>query len=76
MSYKYISFTDGVLQSFRHEINGKVFDKHCLAAIEGGRRKAFELFGYDWCFIYTEEQLDKIDMQKVFPRGIIHVNTV
>ena len=66
-------------QSHRHEINGKVFDKDCVAVIESdsalaGRGKAFELFGQKFCFEYPEDRFDP-GIMRYFPRGFTHVET-
>lgn len=66
----YISFG----QTHTHSINGKTFDKDCLAAIEApnhdeGRKIAFELFGPK--FSFSHEKVD--DILHYFPRGIIEV---
>ena len=61
-----------------HAINGKTFDKDCVAVIESesaveGRAKAFEIFGAKFCFEYPEEHWDE-DKMKFFPRGYINVD--
>ena len=57
-----------------HSINGKTFDKDCVAVIASeshkeGRRKAFEYFGDKFCFEY----FDQIPNLKYFPRGLLNV---
>ena len=64
-------------QCHRHVINGVVFDKDCVAVIEGGspgenREKAFEIFGRQFCFEYPEACWDKSNI-KYFPRGYIKI---
>lgn len=66
----YISFG----QTHAHAIDGKTFDKDCIAVINAekeneAREIAFNAFGQKWCFIYIE----KPDM-KFFPRGLINLN--
>ncbi len=66
-------FTFG--QVHRHEIDGTVFDKDCVAMIEAedyeaARHIAYELFGAKWCFAYPESELDHINLS-YYPRGII-----
>ncbi len=61
-------------QSHTHSLNGKTFDKDCVAVIKSesraeGRRKAFEYFGYKFCF----ECFEQIPNLKYFPRGLINV---
>ena len=61
----------------RHEINGKVFDKDCVAVIVGenatvNREKAFELFGPRFSFEYPEAFFNE-DMMSYFPRGYVYV---
>lgn len=63
----------------RHKIGDQVFDKDCVALIEGEnysecRAKAFELFGPRFCFIETEDHFD-FDSLIYFHRGIIPVET-
>ena len=65
----YISFG----QAHAHAISGKTFDKDCICVIETqteteARKKAFELFDDQWCFIYEE----KPEMV-YFPRGLITI---
>jgi len=61
-----------------HEINGKVFDKDCVAVIhcenpKQGRDLAFEYFGQQFCFEYPEEYFE-MDSMVYFPRGFVEVN--
>lgn len=65
-------------QTHVHSVNGKTFDKDCVAVIESsspqeGRAKAFELFGPKFCFEYPEEHWDEESQLKYFPRGYIEV---
>lgn len=60
-----------------HSVNGKTFDKDCVAVIkaetfEDGRQKAFEYFGPKFATSYQDNQWDNKDM-KYFPRGYIEV---
>lgn len=60
-----------------HSINGKTFDKDCVAVYEskdaaGGRELAFEYFGRKFCFHYTEETWDKSYLA-YFPRGYLEL---
>jgi hypothetical protein len=69
----YISFG----QTHVHSVNGKKFDKDCLAEIEcsdyeDGRKKAFEYFGPKFFTSYTKEQVDG-NRLSFFPRGVIPV---
>jgi len=62
----------------RHEINGKVYDRDCIAVIDcknasHGRDLAHNFFGPKFATSYTEDQLDD-DMTRHFPRGLISVN--
>ena len=64
-------------QSHAHAVNGKTFDKDCVAVIEAesaeaGRNVAFETFGDKFCFSYAEPDF-KPDMMKYFPRGLIEL---
>lgn len=61
-------------QSHAHAVNGKTFDKDCVAMIPcssaaEGRAKAFEIFGGKFCFSYFDETPD----MTYFPRGLMEV---
>ena len=61
----------------RHRVNGKIFDKDCVAVIEAdtqreGREMAFKLFGPQWCMEYFEGEW-KEEQLRWFPRGYINV---
>ena len=63
-------------QAHTHSINGKTFDKDCVAVIESesakaGRNDAFDLFGGKFCFEY----FNKRPNMEYFPRGLIKVAT-
>ena len=65
-------------QDHQHEIDGKIFDKDCVAVIESedpvtGRELAFRTFGQKFCFEYPEESFS-MESMKYFPRGFIKVN--
>jgi len=69
----YISFG----QIHTHSVNGKTFDKDCIASIqckdyEEGRKLAFEYFGGQFGTDYSEERVEA--SLHYFPRGIIPVN--
>lgn len=60
-----------------HRVNGKTFDKDCVAVIEAenatkGREKAFEYFGLKFFTTYIESEWKKEDME-FFPRGYIYL---
>ena len=59
-------------QSHFHLINGVIFDKDCVAVVEGGRKEVFKLFGPKFCLEYTESEFDH-DLMQYFPRGFINV---
>lgn len=64
-------------QVHTHSINGKTFDKDCVAVIdceseEEGRELAFEIFNGVFCFSYYGKQFNFSDL-KHFPRGLIYV---
>lgn len=64
-------------QIHTHSINGKTFDKDCVAVIESknektGREKAFELFGQKFSFEYSEKEFN-MDNMYYYPRGLIEV---
>lgn len=65
-------------QDHIHRIDGRFFDKDCVAVIgcdseKHGRSIAFELFNGKFATSYIEGQLDKVDMA-FFPRGKIKAN--
>lgn len=65
-------------QDHVHYINGKTFDRDCVAVIDcateaEGRARAFELFGDQFCFEYPDYLFNMESMQ-YFPRGFINVN--
>lgn len=65
-------------QAHKHVINGKTFDRNCVAEIEAenyseARKKAFEAFGPKFCFAYAEEHFN-FDTMIYFPRGIVRLS--
>ncbi len=56
----------------RHVINGILFDKDCVALIDGEREDVFKIFGRKWCFEYEHEEFD-INWLKHYPRGIVEL---
>ena len=64
-------------QAHVHSINGKTFDKDCVAVIESvsseqGRERAFEIFGPKFCMEYFDKEFKDEDL-KYYPRGLIAV---
>jgi len=64
-------------QVHTHSINGKTFDKNCVAVIRcaswlQGRKKALEYFGPKFCMDYFEEEF-KEETLSYYPRGLIEV---
>lgn len=60
-----------------HNINGKTFDKDCVAVIESndaktGRDLTDAYFGDKFCFTYSEDRFNMDDM-KYYSRGFITV---
>lgn len=55
-----------------HKINDEIFDKDCVAVVNGDRDTVFEIFGPKFCFEYPEQYWDESKM-RYFPRGYIHV---
>lgn len=73
MSKVYVTFG----QAHTHSINGKTFDKDCVAEIEceEGEEfiKPFEIFkDGKFCMMYQEHRMDW-SMMEYYPRGIIKV---
>jgi hypothetical protein len=56
-----------------HSINGKTFDKDCVAVVNGNRDKVFEIFGGVFCFEYPEDTWNEEEI-KYYPRGYITVD--
>jgi len=60
-----------------HRVNGKVFDKDCIAVIEAddeksGRNLAFQYFNDQWFTSYTENNWKDYQLN-YYPRGFIEV---
>ena len=67
---RYVTFG----QNHVHSIDGKTFDKDCVAVIEGDREDIFKIFGDKWCFEYSEKQWEDKDKKcflRLYPRGLI-----
>lgn len=65
-------------QDHRHEIEGKVYDKDCIAVVnckdyKEGRKLAFEYFGDKFGTSYTRDKID-LKFMLPFPRGQIILN--
>ena len=63
-------------QDHIHKINGKVFDKDCIAIVHGDRATVFEIFGPKFCFEYSEVEWNAGNMthrMEYYPRGYIEV---
>lgn len=65
-------------QAHAHSVNGKTFDKDCVAVIyakdqEEGRDLAFIYFGPKFAFTYSEGSWKPSNL-RFFPRGYIEVN--
>ena len=74
MSKTYVTFA----QRHAHSVNGKTFDKDCVAVIEcssknEGREKAFQYFESKFYSEYFEDEFNYNNL-KYFPRGLIGVN--
>ena len=59
-------------QDHTHRLNGKVFDKDCVAVVNGDRARVFDLFGTRFCMEYPEDHWDDAKL-RYFPRGLIAV---
>lgn len=59
-------------QDHIHRVNGKIFDRNCVAIVNGDRAKVFEIFGSEFCFEYPEDSWNE-DHLKYFPRGYVEV---
>jgi hypothetical protein len=69
MMKQYVTFG----QAHRHVIDGKVFDKDCVAVFEAvdgdeGRAMAFQYFGPKFCFHSIQQP-----RMAFFPRGEIEI---
>ena len=73
MMKNYVTFGQGHV----HSVNGKTFDKDCVAVYEtvddekAGRAMAFELFGDKFHRHLVKEPGD--EFMSFFPRGFLHV---
>jgi len=64
-------------QSHRHEIDGEVYDKDCIAVIESdnrveGRERAFKIFKAKFCMEYFDDEFN-MAMMAFYPSGLIDV---
>ena len=64
MTKTYITFG----QVHVHSINGKTFDKDCVAEVDLPEEEARAIFMPKFCFSYTD--LNKVDLS-FYPRGLI-----
>ena len=55
-------------QTHVHSINGKTFDKDCVAEVDLPEKEAREIFMPKFCFSYTDRSRVNLDF---YPRGII-----
>lgn len=56
-----------------HRVNGKTFDKNCVAVVNGNRKEVFRLFGDKFSFEYPEKYWDK-KLIRYFSRGYVEVD--
>jgi len=68
---RYVTFG----QAHKHKINGTVYDKNCVALVNGDRDDVTKIFGVKFCFDYTKEEFD-LTFMHYYPRGIIKVNNI
>ena len=66
---RYVTFG----QAHVHSINGKTFDKDCVAVLEGTRDDVFNTFGQQFCWEYDETEFDFDSLNEFYPRGLINV---
>ena len=64
-------------QNHVHSVNGKKFDKDCVAvyeakSVDDGRKKAFEYFGSKFSFDYHGDMWDEDDLI-YYKRGYINL---
>lgn len=59
-------------QNHRHVIGSDIFDKDCVAVVDGNRERVFEIFGERFCFEYAENEWDESKLV-YFPRGYVRV---
>lgn len=59
-------------QTHVHSINGKTFDKDCVAVVNGGRKEVCKLFGDKFSMAYHEQDFDP-KIMAYFPHGYITV---
>ena len=66
-------------QTHAHSVNGKTFDKDCVAVIDcedeaSGRETAFDTFGDKFFTSYPDDRWDESKMLPYYPRGYIELN--
>lgn len=66
MTKTYITFG----QAHVHSINGKTFDKDCVAEVDLPEEEARAIFMPKFCFSYTN--LDDVKLE-YYPRGLIRL---
>ena len=68
--YTYVTFG----QTHVHEIGNQIFDWKCVAIVEGGKEKVFELFEDRFTGVYDEDVWYKTPIHySYFPKGYVHV---
>ena len=65
-------------QIHKHIVNGKVFDRNCVAVFESkneyeGRKKAFWVFGNQWHNLFPANQFNN-KLLIYFPRGLLQLD--
>lgn len=68
---QYVTFGTG----HRHEVGGKILNSKTIAVLEAadgdaGRAKAFEMFGEQFCFHYTEEDFPRESWKQFNPEYV------
>ena len=68
-------------QDHVHSINGKTFDKDCVAVIEAptaaeGRQRAMEAFNGVFCFSYPEDRWEEHQQMVYFRRGYLELENL
>ena len=57
-----------------HSVNGKTFDKDCVAVINGPDAKTCDGWAFEWFGGVFHEHSAKMPPMEYFPRGLIEVN--
>ena len=61
-------------QCHTHSLNGKTFDKDCVAVINGPNEKTCDEWAFKWFGGEFHHHSPELPDMKYYPRGLIEVN--